>query len=91
MQAYAAVNWVLTQEPLDVETELALGFLDYLLLGTPAAPLRKALNDSNLGAALVGGGMDDELKQPIFSVGLKVGGPWREFFGGGGRGLGGGG
>jgi hypothetical protein len=73
MQAYAAVNWVLTQEPLDVETELALGFLDYLLLGTPAAPLRKALNDSNLGAALVGGGMDDELKQPIFSVGLKVG------------------
>lgn len=73
MQAYAAVNWVLTQEPLDVETELALGFLDYLLLGTPAAPLRKALNDSGLGAALVGGGMDDELKQPIFSVGLKVG------------------
>ncbi len=45
---------------------------DYLLLGTSAAPLRKALNDSHLGAALVGGGMDDELKQPIFSVGLKV-------------------
>ena len=36
-----AVNWVLTDQPLDVETELALGFLDYLLLGTPAAPLRK--------------------------------------------------
>eukprot|EP00879_Flechtneria_rotunda_P006113 GHRR01006426.1.p1 GENE.GHRR01006426.1~~GHRR01006426.1.p1 ORF type:complete len:1001 (+),score=416.66 GHRR01006426.1:475-3477(+) len=70
-KAYAAVNWVLTSEPLDVETELALGFLDYLLLGTPAAPLRKALNDSGLGAALVGGGMDDELKQPVFSVGLK--------------------
>jgi Zn-dependent M16 (insulinase) family peptidase len=34
MQAYASLNWVLTQEPLDVETELALGFLDYLLLGT---------------------------------------------------------
>jgi Zn-dependent M16 (insulinase) family peptidase len=72
LQAYASLNWVLTQEPLDVETELALGFLDYLLLGTPAAPLRKALNDSGLGAALVGGGIDDELKQPIFSVGLKV-------------------
>jgi Zn-dependent M16 (insulinase) family peptidase len=67
------VNWVLTQEPLDVETELALGFLDYLMLGTSAAPLRKALNDSKLGAALVGGGMDDELKQPVWSVGLKVG------------------
>lgn len=71
-QAYAAVNWVLTSEPLDVETELALGFLDYLMTGTAAAPLRKALNDSGLGAAIVGGGMDDELKQPIFSIGLKV-------------------
>ncbi|KIY93076.1 hypothetical protein MNEG_14887 [Monoraphidium neglectum] len=70
-KAYVAVNWVLTDEPLDVETELALGFLDYLMLGTSAAPLRKALNDSGLGAALIGGGIDDELKQPIFSVGLK--------------------
>jgi hypothetical protein len=71
-QAYTAVNWVLTDTALDVETELALSFLDYLMLGTAAAPLRKALNDSGLGAAIVGGGMDDELKQPIFSVGLKV-------------------
>lgn len=70
-KAYVAVNWVLTDEPLDVETELALGFLDYLLLGTSAAPLKKALNDSRLGSALVGGGVDDELKQPIFCVGLK--------------------
>jgi hypothetical protein len=165
-KAYVALNWVLTDAHLDVETELALGFLDYLLLGTSAAPLRKvrlggpapsfccsvlrgggqprrctrrdkgarlsavfglffnslralhcaavqgmgsrsgfssrrlllfrasssaaaprimerpqptpspqALNDSGLGAALIGGGIDDELKQPIFSVGLKVGGP----------------
>lgn len=35
------VCWVLSDKPLDVETELGLGFLDYLLLGTPAAPLRK--------------------------------------------------
>lgn len=32
LQAYVGVNWVLTEEPLDVETELALGFLDYLML-----------------------------------------------------------
>lgn len=70
-KAYVAVNWVLTDKALDVETELALGFLDYLLLGTSAAPLKKALNDSRLGSALVGGGIDDELKQPIFCVGLK--------------------
>ncbi|KAJ9507546.1 hypothetical protein QJQ45_019088 [Haematococcus lacustris] len=70
-KAYVGVNWVLTAEPLDVETELALSFLDYLMLGTNASPLRKALNDSGLGDAVLGGGMDDELKQPIFSVGLK--------------------
>jgi len=70
-KAFVGLNWVLTEKPLDVETELALGFLDYLMLGTNASPLRKALNDSGLGAAVLGGGMDDELKQPIFSVGLK--------------------
>jgi hypothetical protein len=35
--------------------------------GTNASPLRKALNDSGLGAAVLGGGVDDELKQPIFT------------------------
>lgn len=66
-----SLNWVLTEEPLDVETELALGFLDYLLLGTSASPLRKALNDSGLGEAIIGGGLMDELRQPVFSLGLK--------------------
>lgn len=65
------VNWLLADTPLDMETELALGFLDHLMLGTPAAPLRKALLESGLGEALVGGGMDDDLLQPQFSVGLK--------------------
>ena len=65
------VNWLLTDTPLDMETELALGFLDHLMLGTPAAPLRKTLLESGLGEALVGGGMDDDLLQPQFSVGLK--------------------
>jgi hypothetical protein len=37
--------------------------------GTNASPLRKALNDSALGSAMLGGGMDDELKQPIFRWG----------------------
>ncbi|KAG2493609.1 hypothetical protein HYH03_008126 [Edaphochlamys debaryana] len=70
-KAYVGTSWVLSDTPLDVETELALGFLDYLLLGTPAAPLRKALNDSRLGDAVIGGGVDDELKQPCFTLGLK--------------------
>lgn len=68
---FVSVNWVLAPDALDVASELELGFLDYLLLGTAAAPLRKALNDAGLGEALIGGGLSDELRQPTFSVGLK--------------------
>lgn len=32
MQAFVSLNWVLSEEPLDLETELALDFLDYLLV-----------------------------------------------------------
>lgn len=42
------------------------------MLGTAAAPLRKALNDSGLGESIIGGGIEDELRQPVFSLGLKV-------------------
>ncbi|GFP84559.1 presequence protease 1 chloroplastic/mitochondrial [Phtheirospermum japonicum] len=65
------LNWLLSETPLDLETELALGFLDHLLMGTPASPLRKILLESSLGESLVGGGVEDELLQPQFSVGLK--------------------
>ena len=40
-QAYVALSWVMTDEELSVETELALGFLDYLLTGTNASPMMK--------------------------------------------------
>lgn len=65
------LNWLLSEEPLDLETELALGFLDHLMMGTPASPLRKTLLESGLGEAIVGGGVEDELLQPQFSLGLK--------------------
>ncbi|KAH9656127.1 presequence protease 2 [Citrus sinensis] len=65
------LNWLLSDKPLDLETELALGFLDHLMLGTPASPLRKILLESGLGDAIVGGGIEDELLQPQFSIGLK--------------------
>lgn len=70
-KAFVSINWVLSEEPLDLETELGLDFLDYLLVGTSAAPLRKALNDSGLGEAIIGGGLQGELRQPVFSIGLK--------------------
>jgi Zn-dependent M16 (insulinase) family peptidase len=66
-----AINWVLSDIVLDPETELALGFLDHLMLGTPGSPLRKALMESGLGESMIGGGMEDELRQPQFSIGLK--------------------
>lgn len=65
------LNWLLSEKPLDLETELAIGFLDHLMLGTPASPLRKVLLESGLGDAIVGGGVEDELLQPQFSIGLK--------------------
>jgi len=65
------LNWLLSDKPLDLETELAIGFLNHLLLGTPASPLRKILLESGLGDAIVGGGVEDELLQPQFSIGLK--------------------
>ncbi|KAL4356629.1 hypothetical protein S245_029654 [Arachis hypogaea] len=70
-QHMVTLNWLLSDKPLDLETELALGFLDHLLLGTPASPLRKILLESGLGDAIVGGGVEDELLQPQFSIGLK--------------------
>ena len=70
-QAFVSVNWVLTEEPLDLPTELGMDFLDFLLVGTSASPLRRALMDSGLGEALIGGGLQGDLRQPVFSIGLK--------------------
>ncbi|XP_010481056.1 PREDICTED: presequence protease 2, chloroplastic/mitochondrial-like [Camelina sativa] len=65
------LNWLLSDKPLDLQTQLALEFLEHLMLGTPASPLRKILLESGLGEALVNSGMEDELLQPQFSIGLK--------------------
>ena len=68
-KSMVALNWLLP-DGLD-ETELmALHTLDYVLTGTPAAPLRRTLLESGLGEDLVGG-METELYQPFSSTGLK--------------------
>ncbi|MFH1083553.1 MAG: insulinase family protein [Pseudomonadota bacterium] len=64
------LNWMLTQTT-DVETNFALHILDYILLGMPGSPLRKALIDSGLGEDIAGGGLGSELRQIYFSTGLK--------------------
>lgn len=68
----ATVNWLLT--PIDTtepEKLLELSVLNHILLAMSASPLRKALTDSQLGEDVVGGGLEMDLRQMTFSVGLK--------------------
>lgn len=68
------LNWVLPSvgiRPEEVELTLALNMLEHILLGMPASPLRRALIESGLGEDLAGSGMQDELRQITFSIGLK--------------------
>ncbi len=64
------VNWLLT-ETTDPETVLSLYILSYILIGSQASPLRKALIDSDLGEDLTGRGLDGHVRQMYFSTGLK--------------------
>ena len=76
-RSMVAVNWLL-REDIDNETGLGLQILDYVLMGTPASPLRRALIDSGLGEDVAGCGMEAELRQMYFSAGLKGVEPGRE-------------
>lgn len=64
------LNW-LGPDVMDVESTLALRMLEYMLLGMPASPLRRALIESGLGEDLAGQGLETELRQLTFDVGLK--------------------
>src|SRR5690606_33093088 len=66
----ASLNWML-DPPADRTEMLSHAMLSYLLVGTPAAPLRKALTDSGLGEGLTGSGIGLGLRQPMASFGLK--------------------
>lgn len=57
-----------TQNP---DLSLAFEVLEHVLIGLPSSPLRKALVDSGLGEDLAGGGLETDLRQMSFSVGLK--------------------
>ncbi|HEX9332020.1 MAG TPA: insulinase family protein, partial [Anaerolineales bacterium] len=67
---YLVVNWKLpdTSDPV---LNFSLRILGYILIGTPASPLRKALLDSGLGEDLAGIGLHTDIRHLIFSTGLK--------------------
>jgi Zn-dependent M16 (insulinase) family peptidase len=69
-RAMVTVNWMLDAVG-DTEADLALRILDHILIGTPASPLRKALLESGLGEDIAGAGIDQDLRQAMFSTGLR--------------------
>ncbi|WP_319469492.1 insulinase family protein [uncultured Pseudodesulfovibrio sp.] len=64
------VNWLLS-ETADANLNLALHVLEHILVGLPSSPLKKALMDSGLGDDLAGVGLEADMRQMFFSVGLK--------------------
>ena len=70
LKAMVTLNWLL-DETCRVEQNFAFHMLEYMLLGMPGSPLRKALMESKLGEDLAGVGLGSELRQMYFSTGLK--------------------
>jgi Zn-dependent M16 (insulinase) family peptidase len=65
------VAWMLS-ENRDFETSLMLEILSGLLVGSAAAPLRRALIDSGLGEDMTPvSGIESDLKQLMFCAGLR--------------------
>lgn len=64
------VGWMLGENS-DPHWALVLQLLDYILLGTPGSPLRKALIESGLGEDIANYGLEPQRRQIIFSTGLK--------------------
>ena len=65
------VNWLINDQILTPQEELALDVLDDLLLGTPVSPLYKKLRESGLGESVISDGLETVLQQATYSVGMK--------------------
>ncbi len=65
-----AVNWI-TGDRSDIERTIALEMLAHILDGMPGSPLRRALISSGLGEDTVGGGLETDLIQTCYRIGLK--------------------
>ncbi|MFZ0944103.1 MAG: insulinase family protein [Syntrophobacteraceae bacterium] len=70
LKCMLTVNWLLP-EVTDATLNLAFQILEYVLTGMPGSPLKKALIESGLGEDIAGGGLETELRQLYFSIGLK--------------------
>lgn len=68
---HVLVSFLLNDEPMSQEELFALSVLDHLLLGTRNSKLYKSLSESGLGDVVISDGLEDELIQATYSVGLK--------------------
>lgn len=68
-KTYLSLNYVIDRS-VNPEVYLAFQILEYLLLETPAAPLKKALLDAEIGKDVFGS-FDTSLQQPTFSIIVK--------------------
>ncbi len=68
-KAYLTINWLLP-EATDVQASLELTLLAHILLATPASPLKRKLIESGLGEDVTGG-LEEQMRQIMFSAGLK--------------------
>ncbi len=64
------MNWLLPDTTVPV-LNFSLQMLDHLLVGLPGSPLRRALIESGLGEDLTGAGLENELRQMYYSVGMQ--------------------
>ena len=65
------LSWLLHEDALSSDDELALGVLDHLLMGTSDVGALQAADRLGPRRAVIGGGLSDELKQATFSVGSQ--------------------
>lgn len=68
-KTYLSLNFAVSKAT-DPETYLAFDILNYLLLDSPAAPLKKAILDAGIGRDVFGS-YDSSIRQPYLSVNVK--------------------
>ncbi len=68
--SHVTVSWLLC-EGKEAEEVMILEMLEHILIGLAGSPLRKALMDSGLGEDVTGVGLETDLRQTYFSIGLR--------------------
>ena len=68
-KTFLSLNYV-TGTSVNSETVLALELLEYILLETPSAPLKKALIDAQIGKDVFGA-FDSSILQPVLNIIVK--------------------